>query len=85
MYFQVMPYMRWINEDTRLQNLIHGLIRRQTQQILQDPFANAFNLDGTVTGLHTDDDTTKPGFLHTRIKYAGIVYIYKLVVRILHE
>src|SRR5690606_20500396 len=39
---QVWPYLAFAKEDKKLQNLIAGVINRQTQQILNDPYANAF-------------------------------------------
>lgn len=62
---QVWPYLPMINEDKKLQQLIAGVINRQTKCILIDPYANAFN-DGP-TGSEWDKDlTTMKQELHER-------------------
>ena len=62
---QVWPYLPFMKDDKNLQQLIAGVINRQTKCILIDPYANAFN-DGP-TGSEWDKDITamKPE-LHER-------------------
>ncbi len=62
---QVWPYLPLMKEDPELQKLIAGVIYRQTQCILIDPYANAFNEGPTGSEWESDLTDMKPD-LHER-------------------
>lgn len=63
---QVWPYMPLMNEDESLKQMIAGLINRQTQCILIDPYANAFNPEPMPDGPWMSDFGGMKPELHER-------------------
>lgn len=76
---QVWPYLPLMGEDSRLQMLIAGVINRQTQCILRDPYANAFYRDGGTVSPWKDDLTEmRPGVHERKWEVDSLCYPIRL-------
>lgn len=76
---QVWPYLPFMKEDKNLQQLIAGVIRRQTQCILLDPYANAFYKDPNKISEWKDDLTQmKPGIHERKWEIDSLCYPIRL-------
>lgn len=76
---QVWPYLPLMKEDKKLQTLINGVIRRQTKNILLDPYANAFYKDSNkVSEWKSDLTTMKPGIHERKWEIDSLCYPIRL-------
>lgn len=76
---QVWPYLTFMKADATLQNLICGVINRQTKSILKDPYANAFYGDDQKVGEWKDDLTAmKPGIHERKWEIDSLCYPIRL-------
>jgi uncharacterized protein len=77
---QVWPYLPLLKEDKNLQQLIAGVIRRQTKCILKDPYANAFYKDENKISEWKATDVTdmKPGIHERKWEIDSLCYPIRL-------
>jgi meiotically up-regulated gene 157 (Mug157) protein len=62
---QVWPYLSSVRDDPALDRLIRGVIRRQAEQVLLDPYANAFLPTNAPSEWAADETEMRPG-VHER-------------------
>jgi meiotically up-regulated gene 157 (Mug157) protein len=76
---QVYPYLPLMKDDAPLQQLIAGVINRQTRCILKDPYANAFYKDDSKVGEWKSDLTDmKPGVHERKWEIDSLCYPIRL-------
>lgn len=76
---QVWPYLNFIKKDKALQQLIAGVINRQTSYILKDAYANAFYDDPDKVGEWSSDHTDmKPGVHERKWEIDSLCYPIRL-------
>lgn len=77
---QVWPYLPFMGEDPKLQQLIAGVISRQTRNILLDPYANAFYKDASKVSQWKSTDITdmKPGIHERKWEIDSLCYPIRL-------
>jgi len=78
---QVWPYLPMVSEDGALKNLIAGVINRQTDCILIDPYANAFNIGPTGGGWEDDLTEMKPELHERKWEIDSLCYPIRLAYR----
>ena len=75
---QVWPYLSLATEDEGLKALLAGVINRQTQCILIDPYANAFNDGATGGGWGSDLTDMKPDLHERKYEIDSLCYPVRL-------
>ena len=76
---QVWPYLSLVKEDAQLRQLIAGVINRQTQNVLYDPYANAFYKERDKVGEWKNDLTDmKPGLHERKWEIDSLCYTVRL-------
>ena len=76
---QVWPYLPLMRDDPALQQLIAGVINRQTRCILKDPYANAFYKDeAKVSEWKSDRTEMKPGVHERKWEIDSLCYPIRL-------
>lgn len=77
---QVWPYLSLIKGDEKLQQLVAGVINRQSKCIRKDPYANAFYKDENKISewKHTDITDMKPGTHERKWEIDSLCYPIRL-------
>ncbi|ANY66889.1 metal-independent alpha-mannosidase [Paenibacillus sp. BIHB 4019] len=75
---QVRPYLILANEDAEMARLIEGVVKRQIQHILQDPYANAFNEHANSKGHQNDLTEMTPWLWERKYEIDSLCYPIQL-------
>ena len=76
---QVNPYLPLCKDDKHLSQMVEGVIRRQTQCILLDPYANAFYKDAhKMSPWKSDKTEMKPGVHERKWELDSLCYCIRL-------
>jgi len=77
---QVWPYMPFVKDDKQLQQLVAGVINRQVESVLLDPYANAFkfSVDDADKGWQSDNTIMKPELHERKWEVDGLCYVIRL-------
>jgi len=76
---QVWPYISLINKDKALKELIKGVINRQSNCIILDPYANAFYKDfNKISEWKSDLTEMKPGIHERKWEIDSLCYPIRL-------
>lgn len=76
---QVYPYLSLANEDEKLKNLLKGIINKQVECVLLDPYANAFFNDANKVSEWKNDSTQmKPGIHERKWEIDSLCYVMRL-------
>ncbi|WP_027378828.1 glycoside hydrolase family 125 protein [Chryseobacterium daeguense] len=76
---QVYPYLSLANEDEQLKNLLKGVINKQVECVLLDPYANAFFDDSSkISEWKSDGTLMKPGVHERKWEVDSLCYVMRL-------
>lgn len=76
---QVWPYLPLIREDAALRRLVQGLINRQAQCVLLDPYANSFYKDKSrESDWKADQPSPQPGVHERKWEIDSLCYVVRL-------
>lgn len=75
---QVKPFLYIVNEDEEIKNMIKGVIKKQVALIQIDPYANAFNQDGSNFGHHDDITAMTPYTFERKFEIDSLCYPIEL-------
>ncbi|WP_339271882.1 glycoside hydrolase family 125 protein [Paenibacillus sp. FSL K6-1330] len=75
---QIRPFLVPAGQDEKLADLIEGLVRRQTEFILLDPYANAFNDSPSGQGHQNDRTAMNPWLWERKYEIDSLCYPLQL-------
>lgn len=75
---QLRPYLLLANEDEEILSMLAGLVKRQFQYILIDPYANAFNEEANGNCWASDETCMSPWIWERKYEVDSLCYPIQL-------
>lgn len=75
---QVRPYLMVADEDEEMKEILAGVVKRQINFILHDPYANAFNESANNKGFQTDKTDMTPEVWERKYEIDSLCYPIQL-------
>ncbi|TCN41990.1 hypothetical protein EV644_104372 [Kribbella orskensis] len=79
---QLRPYLVLCGDDPGLQDVLIGVLHRQLEYIVIDPYANAFNREATGEGHTTDETEMSPWVWERKYEIDSLCYPLELAYRL---
>lgn len=75
---QVRPYLMIANEDEAIKDMLIGVVNRQIDFIIHDPYANAFNASASGDRYHDDNTEMTPHIWERKYEVDSLCYPIQL-------
>jgi meiotically up-regulated gene 157 (Mug157) protein len=75
---QVWPFLSLAREDKKLRIMLEGMLRRQAQSVLLDPYANAFYREPVFGHWRNDLTEMRPGVHERKWELDSLAYFVRL-------
>lgn len=75
---QLKPYLQLAEKDTEISKLIAGVLQKQIQSVLLDPYANAYNESGNGRGHQNDKTDMSPAVWERKYEIDSLCYPVEL-------
>lgn len=76
---QVWPYLSLANQDEKLKKMLRGVVNKQAECVLLDPYANAFYNDASqISEWQNDLTEMKPGVHERKWEVDSLCYVVRL-------
>jgi len=79
---QLRPYLLLCPEDRALQDVLIGVLHRQLEYVVLDPYANAFNRSANGAGHTTDQTEMSPWVWERKYEIDSLCYPIELAYRL---
>ena len=79
---QLRPYLLLCKDDPGLQEILIGVLHRQLEYVVLDPYANAFNQEANGAGHVTDETEMSPWVWERKYEIDSLCYPLELAYRL---